>query len=70
MININLDTTTLSIKNETAVLQNSVYDMMYEIKKKLDQGYNITSIRKVYNENNKDYPFYVKINFVKECDIE
>ena len=70
MINLNLDTTTLSIKNETVVLQNSVYDMMYEIKEKLDQGYNITSIRKVYDENNKEYPFHVKINFVKECDIE
>ena len=70
MINISLDTTTLNVKNETVVLQDSIYNMMYEIKEKLDQGYNITSIRKVYDENNKDYPFYVKINFVKECDIE
>lgn len=70
MIDIGLDTITLNIKNETVVLQDSVYNMMYEIKEKLDQGYNITSIRKVYDENNKDYPFYVKINFVKECDIE
>lgn len=62
-----METKKLTIKNETQVLRDAVYDMMKEIQKKLEQGYSIKSIYKTY-ENEWRYPYCIQLEFSKEDD--
>lgn len=59
----------LSIKNETPVLRDTVYDMMKEVQEKLEQGYSIKSVYKTYEKDEK-FPYHVKLEFTKENDNE
>ena len=59
----------LSIKNETPILRDTVYEMMKEIREKLEQGYSIKSIYKTYEKDEK-FPYHVKLEFSKENDDE
>lgn len=64
-----METKKLSIKNETPILRDTVYEMMKEIREKLEQGYSIKSIYKTY-ENDWRYPYCVTLEFSKENDDE
>ena len=59
----------LSIKNETPVLRDTVYDMMKEVQEKLEQGYSIKIVYKTYEKDEK-FPYHVKLEFTKENDNE
>lgn len=62
-----METKKLTIKNETQILRDTIYGMMKEIQEKLKQGYNIKSINKTYNKDDK-FPYHVQLEFDKEDD--